>query len=125
MGVFRPLFYELSDDAYAIAKGILEQALVQAQPCARYSRPSTALLFNHLFEGSAGRVVCEQFGWRSATMYREALDRTTVLVAKLMCWHRVEVRMSESVIEDSNLEKLLLSLGWRVQNARRCYCVQR
>lgn len=124
--VYRPLFYELSDDLFAIAKGIVEAALHKAQPRARYSRPSNAYLFNALFDSSAGQLVCEQYGWKSATMYREAADRTTVLVAKLACGHPVEVRFSDNVAEtEPRIASLLESLGIRAQDARRCYCVQR
>lgn len=126
MSVFRPLYVELSDDAYAIAKGILEQALIKAQPCARYSRPSAASLFGQLFESSAGRVVCDEFGWQSATMYREPMDRSTTLTAKLNCGHRSSVTFTDHLVEtEPRLVDLLVSLGRGVHGARRCYCVPR
>lgn len=126
MSVYRPLFNELSDDAYAIAKGILEEALRAAadnKPAPHYQRSKTSP-FVDVVNNSLAAKLCERFGWQQIAMWRDALHRVTCLAVRLGCGHKSEVEISENVLEDMDPGEFLLSLERYGESGRRCYCVQ-
>ena len=128
--VFRPLFVELGEDAFAIAKGIAEQAVKQAldraKPTGEIDRLSRML--GALSDGPGARHLASRYGWTEHRFSRPPYDRAVYIRAELRCGHVVRLEpVSELALMLASHGEMLHTfidlLDRRANEARYCYCV--
>lgn len=128
-GVFRELFNELSAEAFALVKGIGEQAVALAQPQAQPVRQSqTSRLVDTVNDGHVGRWLCNHYGWKRVRMTRKADCESVLIRVILHCGHVQHMTIDESSIEDVQRDRVfdLIDRIWHEGRRKHpCYCVPR
>lgn len=131
-GPFKQLFHELTAEAFAIAKGLGEAAVVEAHPRTKpaatepRNRWQPIRAFN---EEPANRYILERYGWRSfaitSSPFAERLEFNVVRT----CGHRLKLRTLGEIAFAAApafrvVDTLLAALDRRVEERPRdCYCV--
>lgn len=123
----RELFHELTADAFAIAKAMLEEAIKKARPPESHHRQSrVAKLAELTNRGPLGGLLCRQYGWERVVMYRTADRDAVTICVRLPCGHSHRFSYSDATIEASTPSHCmtLIERGWDSVKAP-CYCVRR
>jgi hypothetical protein len=129
MSPFRDLFVALTDEAFAIAKGIGEQAVKKAQDVPKQSLSRVFLLLEALSSGPGERFMANRFGWSTWLIQRSAYRADIEVRALLHCGHvlhlePIDERVLSSALRGEMLDILIDAIDRRVEKAPRWYCVQ-
>lgn len=138
-GPFRELFVELSEQAFAVARAIGEQAVAEAKKRAddhaflykrAYAESRESKLLHAIHHGPGAGFLRGRYNWCEFAIVRSEWRTSFEIWPRLKCGHwtkldPIDERVLAMAQHGAILDALLDAIDDRVQLGRDCYCVPR